>query len=343
MYKALRTSSSIRPEELDQYLSRGWFRKDQRMYTTPFLQEEGYQFRDVIWLRHRLTAFQFPEWFSIMKHDGQFSIEITDAQPTASHEFLYQTYIDAQRDQRQSSLEAILYGDACETVFNTKMINIHCGEELVAAAFFDLGETSAASIVQFHNPAYTLYGLDKLLFYLAVESAINQGMSFFYTGFFTPGNPRFDHKLEIDKCSLEFYQSIYKAWYPFRLFKDEHLSLPLISQKLGDLYMTLEDMGMQTYLVYNAHYEQEFNSNWDSPYAVYLVPNDPDGAHYAVTYDPSQRRYYLFDCSSSPWIEELRVVDNKLVCLEKLSLSKPICEAYFYAPIIKALQERIEF
>jgi len=343
MYKALRSLSSISPEELDQYLARGWYRMDQHIFTTPFLQEEGFVFRDTIWLRHRLSAFQFPKWFRKMKKDLQFSVEIADARPTAGHEFLYQLYRESKPEDWAESLEDILYGEKADTVFNTKMINIHCGEELVAAGFFDMGANSAAGIVNFYHPQYSRYSLGKYLYYLSVEFAISQGLEFFYPGYFAPGNPHFDYKLTMDKGSLEFYQAIYKAWYPIRLFKDEHLSLPLIEQKLGGLYLSLEDMGMQTYFIYNAHYERQYNSTWDSPYAVYIVPNDPDNAHYAVIYDPANRRYYLFDCSDKPWIENLRVVENKLVCLERLTLSKPICEDFHYSTIIKKLQELIEF
>ncbi|HSF44423.1 MAG TPA: hypothetical protein VLA58_00385, partial [Chitinophagaceae bacterium] len=73
MYKASRALTSIRPEELDQYLSRGWFRMDQTIFTSQFLQDDDFIFRDLIWLRHRLSAFRFPKWFRKMKKNTRFS------------------------------------------------------------------------------------------------------------------------------------------------------------------------------------------------------------------------------------------------------------------------------
>jgi arginine-tRNA-protein transferase len=78
MYKASRALTSIRPEELDQYLSRGWFRMDQSIFTSQFLQDDDFIFRDLVWLRHRLSAFRFPKWFRKMKKDLQFSVFIDD-------------------------------------------------------------------------------------------------------------------------------------------------------------------------------------------------------------------------------------------------------------------------
>ena len=342
MYKASRALTSIKPEELDQYLSRGWFRMDQSIFTSQFLQDDDFIFRDLVWLRHRLSAFRFPKWFRKMKKDLQFSVFIDDAHPSASHEFLYQKYRESKPEGWCASLEDVLFGERSENVFNTKVINIWCGEELVAAGFFDQGKNSAAGIVNFYDPRFSRYSLGKYLYYLTVEHAISEGLEFFYPGYFAPGNPHLDYKLSMDKHSLEFFHSIYEAWYPFRLFKEEHLSLPLMQQKLGDLYHTLEDMGIQAYLVTNANYQFQYNSKWDSPYAVYIVPTDPRDTHFAVTYDVNVRRYYIFDCTERNWIDELRVVDHQLVCFETLGLSKPLADEYHFSNTVKRLHELIE-
>jgi arginine-tRNA-protein transferase len=342
MYKASRALTSIKPEELDQYLSRGWFRMDQSVFSSQFLQDDDFNFRDLIWLRHRLSAFQFPKWFRKMKKDDRFSVYISDAHPTATHEVLYQHYRESKPESWPKSLEDILFGEKSENVFNTKVINIWCGEELVAAGFFDLGLKSAAGIVNFYNPNYSRYSLGKYLYYLTAEFAINEGLEFFYPGYVAPGNPHLDYKLTMDKNSLEFFHSIYEAWYPYRLFKEDHLSLPLMERKLSEVYLTLEDMGIQVYSIRNANYEHLYNSKWDSPYALYIVPTDPRGTHFAITYDVNTRRYYIFDCTERNWIDDLRVIDDKLVCYETLGLCKPIADEYHFSNTIKRLHDLIE-
>lgn len=341
MYKALRSFSSIRPEELDQYLSHGWFRKDQRMYTTQFIQDRDLRFRDAIWLRHRLSSFRFPDWFQKFKTEGPYTIFMDEAHPSATHEGLYQQYRE-KKPGLPESLEEILYAEHDENVFESRMINIWDGEELVAAGFFDLGNNSAASIVNFYDPSYACKDLGKLLFYLSAEYALQQGKEYFYTGYFTPGNRHLEHKLDWDRESLEYFHSIYEAWYPYRMFREDHLSLPLMERKLTDLYHMLEDLDMQVYFVFNAGFNENLSSKWDCPFWIYIAPMDQQGSHYMVTYDVNKRRYCVFNCTDAQMPDHLRVVDDKLICQVQLMLSKPLAQEYHFDATIRLLQELVE-
>jgi hypothetical protein len=129
----------------------------------------------------------------------------------------------------------------------------------------------------------------------------------------------------------------------FPLLKEDHLSLPLMKKKLAELYLTLADTGIQAYFIHNANYEFLYNSKCDSPHAAYIVPSDPRGTHFAVTDDVNVRRYYIFDCTEQNWIDELRVVENQLVCFETLGLNKPLADEYHFSNTMKRLHELIEF
>jgi len=342
MYKASRALTSIRPEELDQYLSRGWFRKDQRMFTSQFLQD-GHHFRDLIALRHKLASFSFPTWFWKMRKNEKFSVFIDDAHPSATHEFLFQRYHEAKNLKWTNSLEEILFGAGSQNAFHTKVINIWHEEELVAAGFFDMGGNSAAGIVNFYDPRYAKYSLGNYLFYLAVEYALGEGLEYFYPGSFAPGDPLLENKLKYSPASLEYFHSVYRAWYPIRIFRTDHRALPLMESKLNELYLTLEDLGVMAYFLRNGRYRELSNSKWDSPYAVYIPSSDPDGAHFAVTFDVNTRRYFVFDVTERKWLDHIRVAGSKLICQANLGQSKPIADEYHFDAIMRKLNELIEY
>ena len=58
----------------------GWFRMEQTIFTTQFLQEDDCVFRDAIWLRYRLRDFRFPAWFLKMRQQGIPTVSYTIAE-----------------------------------------------------------------------------------------------------------------------------------------------------------------------------------------------------------------------------------------------------------------------
>jgi arginyl-tRNA--protein-N-Asp/Glu arginylyltransferase len=326
MYKASRAPESLSPQQLDDYLERGWYRMHQTIFTTQFLQEK-FTFRDAIWLRQNLKEFEFPKWFTKLQRNKYFKVEITDAHPTPEHELLYQAYRQNKPEGWPDSLENILYGESSHNIYNTKMINLYSGNILVGAGFFDIGEKAASGIVNYYDPVFSKYRIGKYLFLLAIEYCQKLEMNYFYPGYFAPGNKHFDYKLDVHQPSLEFYEVASNRWILFRFFDPENLPLNIMEKKLLALIPELEHKGIPSCLIHNANFSFITNSRWDSPLATYILPTDANSRQYAVTYDTNTEAYYIFDCTDMEFADLIIEEDNKLICLQFLNLKHPVASS----------------
>ncbi len=336
MYKASRILEKLTPLQLDEYLARGWFRMNQSIFTTQFLQE-GVQFRDAIWLRQQLKNFVFPKWFLKLQDKNIFRVEMSGFPVTTEHELLYQKYRKSRIIDSPVSLEAILYGDSSENIYNTKIINLYVDDELAGAGFFDIGEKSAAGIVNYYDPLYSRYSPGKFLFLLAVQYCQQQGFEFFYPGYFAPGNSHFDYKLDFHKPSLEYFEVAFDSWVPFRFYNEHQLPTRIIRHHLMELIPELEEADHPACFIHNANYFFIKNSKWDSPFAIYVLPTNEHPWQFAITYNTNNNHYYIFDCTDTNGADEIFEEEGSLVCFQFLNLKHPVEEAFSHADVVKKL------
>jgi arginine-tRNA-protein transferase len=322
MYKAKRILPDISGAQLDQYLRNGWFRMNQSVFTTEFLQME-LDFFDAIWLRHKLDAFEFPKWFYKLKRNKNFSVTIVPFHLTQEHEMLYQVYRESKPEGFPQSLESILFGDSPDNIFNTIQIDVRKDGALVASGFFDLGATSAAGIVSYFDPAYKNLTLGKYATLLAYEYCKQKGLAYFYPGYFAPGNPAFDYKLDLHQPSLEYFDVPFDAWVTFGFYKREESPFAFMRNQLLSLVEELDQRGLTSTLVHNAHFAFVSNSRWDSPLFVHISTGQKQ---YAVTYDTNTNLYNLFDHLDLDDPPELIRIEGKMISLEYIPLKKPIAE-----------------
>lgn len=339
MYKASRVLASISPNQLDDYLSRGWFRMEQTIFTTQFLQEDDCVYRDTIWLRYRLRDFCFPEWFLKMLDKARFRIEISEEPPSPAHELLYQKYRETKPEDFPKSLENILYGNSSHNIYHTATINLYDGEHLIAAGFMDLGASSAAAIVNFYDPAYAKYSLGKYLFLLEIEHACELGMEFFYPGYFAPGNPHFDYKLDFHPPSLEFYHAAYKSWLRYRPLTDDDLPLQQIENKLYHVMAHLIENGTGCWFVHNANFAVVDSSKHDCPYVIFIPKTEECPWQYAITYDTNVKHYLIFNCTDVDYEEFFIQTEDKIICLQFLNLRKPLADEFSADKVSQKIDE----
>jgi arginine-tRNA-protein transferase len=323
MYKASRQLQEISKAQMDGYLAEGWYRMEQRVFTEQFLQE-GLRFRNAVWLRQDLRLFEFPKWYRKMREQGRFGLEVMGANPWPAHELLYQQYLQTKPDGFPGSLENILFGRESENIFPTEMMNVYDGRQLIAAGFFDLGEKSAAGIVNFYLPEYSKYRLGKFLYLFAIESSIEAGMEYFYPGYFVPGNRRFDYKLEFHPESLEFYHAAQRTWLPYSTIDMSSLPLEVMEARLRDLLQLLEKEEMPAFLAHNATYSLVSNSRWDSPYVLLLPGSDLHPETFAVSYDTHTSLYNIFFAGHIEPEEDVFEEEGILACLHQPILRAPL-------------------
>lgn len=340
MYKAYRALPHISGHQLDEYLAHGWYRMDQRLFTEQFLQER-FKFRNAIWLRQKLSDFEFPGWYQKMRRKALFNVEVVESGPTPQHELLYQEYLSSKPKGFPESLENILYGEYSENIFNSRLINVYDRDQLVASGFFDLGERSAEGIVNFYNPAYAKHRLGKYLYLYAMEWCKQAGMEYFYPGYFVPGNSRFDYKISFHQSSLEFYVAATKSWLPFSVFDPNDLPLELMEKRLKELKSSLQQQDISALIIYNALYCLIQNARWDTPLFLMILPLTPEAPRRLVSFDTNSAQFMLFQGDHIYPDQDMAFEDSILICLKPPITGMPLAHSSSVTEILQKITSSI--
>lgn len=187
----------------------------QTIFTTNTLYFND-QVYEAVWLRVRLHDFKPDKKYKTLSgKNSRFRTEIKRLRITPAHEALYNSYKESISFESASSLHSLLYGESDLNVYNTQMINIYDGDALIGTGCFDLGSNSAAGICSVYDPAYKKFGLGKYMIYEKLQYCKREKLSYFYPGYFVPGYPSFDYKLEIGKPAIDYFDPVQKKWYGF--------------------------------------------------------------------------------------------------------------------------------
>ena len=204
--------------QLDEYLSRGWFRMGQTIFTTDVvpLNDSVYA---VYWLRIDLRRLKYgktqKKLFVLNKN---FTVTIQPLSINSELEDLFTLYRTAVDFTPPQSVEEYLFLGINQNIYDTYLIQIRDHGKLIAAGIFDNGETSIAGILNFYDPSYKKYSLGKYLMLIKAEHAIKMGKAWYYPGYIASGFSKFNYKLFPDKHATEMYDKDSKTWLPVRLF-----------------------------------------------------------------------------------------------------------------------------
>lgn len=223
MFENCHYPESLQPDQLDLYLSKGWFRMGQSIFTTSFVlfDEKVYP---TVWLRHTLNSYSESKTIkNLKKRNKQFDVECKRACITPEHESLFQLYRQSMQFDTAPSLDQLLNGYVfipC-SIYNTYEINIYDGDELIACSYFDVGDKAAEGISAFYNPKYRNHSLGRYMIYLQIELCKFSEFEYYYPGYFVPGFSHLDYKLGIGTEHLEFLNQEDMLWYPIQEFEDK--------------------------------------------------------------------------------------------------------------------------
>lgn len=223
VYYDIHTPASINGAALDAYLSGGWYRMQQSIFTTDLITyNKG--ILPVFWLRYVLGMYrEEPKSRAIIRRNNQFSVTYTDGRIYEETEQLYAAYKVAADFDLSPSATDYLLGEAAPGLFNTRCIEVRDGNRLIAAGYFDEGDTSIAGILNFFHPDYKKFSLGKYLVLLKMEYALQQRMLYYYPGYFSTGLHKFDYKLFPCKAATEVFVRSLNAWIPWNLISKEEL------------------------------------------------------------------------------------------------------------------------
>lgn len=218
MINAIHFPVSLTGKELDDYLSRGWFRMGQAIFTTDAFPFNGH-IHTVHWLRfvvHQVNYGRSQK--KLIALNKSFRAEVAPLNLTTELEELFSLYKNSVDFAAPESVTEYMFDGRNFNVYNTKMITLMDKGKLIAAGLFDEGEKSIAGILNFYHPDYKRKSLGKYLMLLKINYAIQNGIKWYYPGYVASGYPKFDYKLFPDTNAAEVFEPYSNEWVPVRLF-----------------------------------------------------------------------------------------------------------------------------
>jgi leucyl-tRNA---protein transferase len=177
------------------------------------------------------------------------------------------------------------------------------GDQLIACGFFDLGESSAAGITSFYDPAYKKYSLGKYLIYKKIEYCKNQGKQYFYPGYFVPGNPHFDYKLSIGHNALHFLALHTNRWVSIMEFQPDLAPVQSMQTQLQIVQQVLTAGNIQCklfkYEFFDANLIPDLRNAglFDFPVFLAVTEANTDRVNPVLVYDVRTAQYYTWMCA----------------------------------------------
>ncbi len=204
-------------KELDYFLEKGWYRMGQSIFTTDFILPEDVMYR-VFWLRYNLPNIAFSKSQQRIKNGNrQFNVSVKSAEITDEIENLYAVYKTSVNFSGAESVHQWLFGDGSPTaVFDTEMIEIRDGGNLIAVGIYDQGTESIAGIMNFYHPDYKRFSLGKYLMMIKIEIAQMRNLSWYYPGYVVYKRPEFDYKLGFNNNAVEILIPELDGWQLYR-------------------------------------------------------------------------------------------------------------------------------
>jgi len=205
----------MRGGKLDFYLSHGYFRMHQNLFTCQVVcfDETIYS---VHWLRLVLDQVSYgPKQRQLLKTNARFATTVGPFALTAEHEALYARYHASVDFDAPPSVRSWLYEGNPYTTFDTRVVEVRDGDRLIAAGIFDQGADSLAGILNFYDPDYRRHSLGKYLMLQKTDYARHQRQRYYYPGYLVHQYPKFDYKLFVCEAATEVFDPQANTWLPF--------------------------------------------------------------------------------------------------------------------------------
>lgn len=302
MFVEVHTPDTLAGHDLDTYLERGWFRMGQTIFTTNFAHVKD-RILSTIWLRVKLKDYSNDRAHThLIKRNANFTTSVQPAVLTEEKEMLFARYRQSIPFTVSESLQHLLFGKDVGTIYTTYEVTVHDGEKLIACGFFDLGMDSAEGIVSFYDPEYKKFSLGKYLIYCKIQHSQSLDLEYFYPGYFVPGNPYFDYKLSIGREALQFLQLASNAWCDLKTFLPADIPADVMSQKLEELFLKLQDGGIESHVLKYEFFDAGLIPDMrgsgllDFPFFLLIGPLSDEPAGIIIVYDVRDQAFHLLVC-----------------------------------------------
>ncbi len=301
-YAEKNTPFTLSPESLDWHLAKGWYRMGSTIFTTHFLFFKNRPY-SALWIRLDLQDFTFSKsQRKLLKRNQQlFDVRIGTRVIDGEHEELYDRYAGDFDGRLSPSIADSLEDYDGEVVFDTWETSVRerISGKLVACSYFDLGNTSAASILGIFDPKLKSFSLGYYTMLLEIQHCLHLGLRFYYPGYVVPDYHRFDYKLRLGPA--EYFDLRTDNWLPYGKL-DPRREGPVEAQvhALTEFVYDYNHLGHDTQLKVYPLFEAGLYDIWNDDYFPYpyLVPvtNLADKEILVVAFDPKERLYFVMEC-----------------------------------------------
>ncbi len=298
MYTQLHTPIFIQPEELDDYLEKGWFRMGQMIFTCHILcfNNDVYS---TIWMRLDLENFAFKRRMRkiLNRNNRLFRVEIGDPIFEGDRQALYQKHKKRFEGYIPGTLRESLFGLEEDNIYYTREIAVYDQDRLIAISYFDIGANSMASIMGLFDPDYEKYSLGMYTMIKEVEYGIDHNLKYYYPGYVVPGYKKFDYKLRIGE--MDFYDVSTRSWKTYDQLSDHNLPSAVIYSKLDDLAKVFQQKNLTFKQLTYPFFDKEFYGNntealLQAPLIVDCRIVNDEHAFYFIEYNLKSRKYHFY-------------------------------------------------
>ncbi len=226
--------------QLDQYLSQGWFRMGQSIFTCHFLYVQNNVY-STVWIRLNLHEH---EWSKSQRKvtrrvEKKFEVKVQKAVFDIEKERLYQRYKTRFEEPIAESIEISLMNGVRSNIYDTREIAIYDKGQLIGASFFDLGVKATASIMGIYDPDYAKFSLGYYTMLKEMEFSIQTGKDYYYPGYIVPGYERFDYKLRIG--DVDYFSPETRNWKSFKENDINTLLSEQLKEKMRGVFVRLQE------------------------------------------------------------------------------------------------------
>ena len=187
-------AQKVSAREMDALWARGWrhFGTHFFRYNLGFYENE---IRLVLPLRTRLSDFTLSKsQRRILRKNQDLQTAIRPVVFTEEKEILFERHKQRFKSGVPDSIYDFLDRNASDTPCETLEICVYDQNKLLAASFFDVGESAVSSVYAMFSPDAASRSLGIFTMLLEMDYAQKNGKSFYYQGYCYSGNSYYDYK-----------------------------------------------------------------------------------------------------------------------------------------------------
>jgi arginine-tRNA-protein transferase len=205
-------------DDFDYALSKGYFRMGEQYFTTSFLQFDK-KIYNTVWLRIDLEKHKISKKNQeILKKCKSFTVVFEKFSIDNDLEDLFERYREAVNFYLGTTLKDHLsYGSHTDLV---RSVKIYDQKKLIGCGIYEQGANSAEGLINIYDVNYKKYSIGKFIMLTKIHNAIEQGLTYFYPGYYAPGYPSFDYKIELSPSATEYFHPYDDLWHPLVKYGD---------------------------------------------------------------------------------------------------------------------------